>query len=100
MGPDSGCITAFMYGAYSINLSAEDLRLLDRAFSACDRFVYGLRRYDSTHSIDKSKSPPYLFEEACRVVMFLCSRSIRRVQYMTTFIEPTTYVKTNDDPFF
>lgn len=44
-------VPAFTYGEciYSTNLSAGHVRSLERAFSACVRFVYGLRRYDSTN---------------------------------------------------
>lgn len=84
-------IPAFTYGecVYSSNLSAVDLRSLERAFSACVRFVYRLRRYDSTrdytngilgapittylrqrrcsalHSIIKTRMPSYLFDKLC-----------------------------------
>lgn len=82
-------VPAFTYGecVYSTNLSAAEIRSLERAFSACVRFVYGLRRYDSTrdyvskifgcslmtyikqrrcsavHSIVKSKAPVYLSDK-------------------------------------
>lgn len=43
-------LPAFTYGdsVYSTNLSATAIRSLEGAFSACVRFVYRLRRYDST----------------------------------------------------
>lgn len=46
-------VPAFTYGecVYSTNLSAADQRMLERAFSACVRFVHGLRRYDSTRGL-------------------------------------------------
>ena len=85
-------VPAFTYGecVYSTNLSVEDQKLLERAFSACIRFVFGLRRYDSTrdfvnrilgcslmtyvrqrrcsalHGIVKSGMPPYLFDKLVR----------------------------------
>ena len=43
-------LPAFTYGdsVYSTNLSASSVRSLEGAFNACVRFVYRLRRYDST----------------------------------------------------
>lgn len=83
---------AFTYGecVYSTNLSVSDVRSLERAYSACVRFVYGLRRYDSTrryvskvlgcplmsyikhrrccavHSIAKLNAPSYLSDKLVR----------------------------------
>lgn len=85
-------IPAFSYGecVYATNLGAEDVKSLERAFSACLRFVYRLRRYDSTrcyannllgapimtflkqrrcsalHSLLKSEEPSYLFDRLTR----------------------------------
>ena len=56
-------IPAFTYGecVYSTNLSAVDERSLERAFSACIRFAYRLRRYDSTRCyVDKLLGAPIL----------------------------------------
>ena len=84
-------LPAFTYSesVYSTNLSASNVRSLERAFSACVRFVYSLRRYDSTreyiggilgcslmtylkqrrccfiHAMSRSEQPPYLFEKLC-----------------------------------
>lgn len=112
-------VPAFTYGecVYSTNLSAADVRSLERAFSACVRFVYGLRRYDSTrgyvknvfgcslmtfirqrrcsalHSIVKSKAPSYLFDKlirgnSSRNVIFLIPRH-SSVQYNRSFFVRT-----------
>lgn len=82
-------VPAFTYGecVYSTNLSAVDVKSLERAFSACVRLVYGLRRYDSTrdfvdgifgcsfirqrrcaalHNIVRSEAPLYLFDKLVR----------------------------------
>lgn len=85
-------VPAFTYGecVYSTNLRAVDVRSLERAFSACVRFVYRLRRYDSTreyvtkilgcpimafleqrrcamvHRIAKAEAPSYLCDRLCR----------------------------------
>lgn len=85
-------IPAFTYSecVYTSNLSAIDVRSLERAFSACVRFVYKLRRFDSTrdyangilgapimtylrqrrcsalHGIVKTRMPSYLFDKLCR----------------------------------
>lgn len=60
---------------YSTNLRACDVRALERAYSACVRFVYGLRHYDSTREyIDKVLGCPimtYIKHRKCSIVYSL-----------------------------
>lgn len=64
-------LPAFTYGdsIYSTNLSALSVRSLEGAFNACVRFVYRLRRYDSTRDyVDKLLGCPimtYLKRRRC-----------------------------------
>ncbi len=112
-------VPAFTYGecVYSTNLSVADVKSLERAFSACVRFVYGLRRYDSTrdyvnkvfgcslmtyirqrrctvlYSIIKSKAPSYLVDKltrgsSSRNDVFLLPRHLSR-QYNRSFFVRT-----------
>ena len=115
-------VPAFTYGEciYSTNISAVDVKSLERAFSACVRFVYGLRRYDSTrdyvnrvlgcslmtytryrrcsalHKVVKSEAPPYLFD---KLVRGSSSRSnvLLVPRHLTTQYNRSFFVKTVSD---
>lgn len=112
-------VPAFTYGdcVYATNLRACDVKSLERAFSACVRFVYGLRRYDSTrehahkilgcpimtyikqrgcsaiYSLAKIKTPPYLFDKLSRGYSSRCDNFIipkhSTVQYNRSFFVRT-----------
>lgn len=67
-------LPAFTYcdAVYSTNLLASDSRLLEGAFSACVRFVYGLRRYDSTRvRVDELLGCPLMTYLRCRRCLFM-----------------------------
>lgn len=73
-------LPAFTYGqsVYCTNLSASAIKSLERAFSACVRFAYRLRRYDSTRGYDSRilgcSLMTYLRAQRCAVVYSLCRR--------------------------
>lgn len=95
-------LPAFTYcdSVYSTNLSAADVRALEGAFSACVRFVFRLRRYDSTrdyldellgcpimtylkrrrcsflHGLVLSREPGFLFDR------LVSGRSVRSRQFV------------------
>lgn len=98
---------------YSTNLQAGDIRAIERAFSACVRFVYRLRRYDSTegfkerllgcsifdylryrqclflHNLMMRKTPNYLYSklqrgQSSRNLIFVLPRNVS-LQYNRSF---------------
>lgn len=108
-------LPAFTYAAsaYLTSLSAADIGSLERAFSACVRFTYRLRRYDSAreyvdrvlgcpimtylkqrrcsavHAISVTKTPSYLYDKLClgrasRNPVFIIPRHSSR-QYNRSF---------------
>lgn len=70
---------------YSTNLQAGDVRSIEKAFSACTRFVYGLRRYDSTRDfycrILGCSITDYLKFRRCVLVHDLALATIPRYLY-------------------
>lgn len=80
-------LPAFTYGdsVYSTNLSASAVRSLNGAFSACLRFAYRLRRYDSTsryvNGILGCPLMAYLRLRCCSVIYNVAKRQEPRFLY-------------------
>lgn len=74
-------IPLFTYAesVYSTNLQAGDIQAIERAFSACVRFVYRLRRYDSTEGFNERLLGCSIFDYLrYRQCLFLHNLTIRK----------------------
>lgn len=115
-------IPLFTYGesVYSTNLQAGDVQAVERVFSACVRFVFRLRRYDSTqgfaerllgcsifdylryrqcvflHSVSISKTPDYLYSKlhlgrSARNRLFVLPRNASLQYNRSFFVRSVSY---------